>query len=497
MRHICHACIKDSFLSDEVKAKGTPAPCSYCHETREAVTLDALADRLHAALEEHFYLTLDYPDEPYEYYQASEGDWDRRGEPAKYVVMDMADITEKIAGDIRKLLSDKYGRWAPREEGREDPFGFDARYEENIPDVQYFQDAWTKIRTETTSRKHLSNAAKEAILSDIFGDLETHSTFREQPVIRVINPGDADSRVWRGRWARSDGELEEFLKHPAQELGPPPARAAKGGRMNQKGVPVFYGAMDRSTCVSEIRAPVGSHVVVGEFELLRPVRLLDLDVLAKVHVKGSYFDPDYSTRTNRAAFLNRLVEEVSRPVMPQDEATEYLQTQAVAKYLAEKSCPPLDGILFRSSQTGNAGRNLVLFNHACLVEPWELPQGSQVNVHIPLAEEEDQDDSVVVFETTPEPDEEKPDKLTHKLLRPIRVLIQFVIGNRKKRLGFPSNPTLRLDKNSVKVLDIKSVTPDFGDRSVSRHRQTQKEWDAFVKQFSGGTDVDLDALLEI
>ena len=50
--------------------------------------------------------------------------------------------------------------------------------------------------------------------------------------------------------ARSDGELEEILKHPAQELGPPPAQSAKSGRMNQEGVPVFYGAMDRSTCVS-------------------------------------------------------------------------------------------------------------------------------------------------------------------------------------------------------------------------------------------------------
>ena len=135
--------------------------------------------------------------------------------------------------------------------------------------------------------------------------------------------------------------------------------------------------MDRSTCVSEIRAPVGSHVVVGEFELLRPVRLLDLDALVKVHVKGSYFDPDYSIQTNRAAFLKRLVDEVSRPVMPQDEATEYLQTQAVAKYLAEKSCPPLDGILFRSSQIGKPGRNLVLFKSRLLSRTLGTTSGKQ------------------------------------------------------------------------------------------------------------------------
>ena len=221
MKHVCHACIKDTFLSDEVRVEATPAPCSYCHETREAITLATLAERFHGTLQEHFYLTPDYPDEPYEYYQASEGDWNRRGEPAKYVIMDMADIAEEVAADATKLLSDEYGYWAIREEGREDPYGFDARYEEKAPDVQYFQDAWKKLRAAKTSRKHLFSPATEAVLSDIFGDLVTQSTILAQPVIRVINPGDADSRVWRGRPARPDGELEEILKHPAQELGPP------------------------------------------------------------------------------------------------------------------------------------------------------------------------------------------------------------------------------------------------------------------------------------
>ena len=63
----------------------------------------------------------------------------------------------------------------------------------------YFQDAWTKFRAAKKSRKHLFNPATEAVLSDIFGDLVTQSTILAQPVIRVINPGDADSRVWRGR----------------------------------------------------------------------------------------------------------------------------------------------------------------------------------------------------------------------------------------------------------------------------------------------------------
>ncbi len=49
--------------------------------------------------------------------------------------------------------------------------------------------------------------------------------------------------------------------------------------MNAPGISVFYGALDEATCIAEARAPVGSHVVVAKFHLLRPVRLLDFDAL--------------------------------------------------------------------------------------------------------------------------------------------------------------------------------------------------------------------------
>ena len=57
--------------------------------------------------------------------------------------------------------------------------------------------------------------------------------------------------------------------------------------MNAQGIPVFYGAMEESTCVSEVRPPVGSYVVLAKFELLRPMRLLDLLTLKDVYVGGT------------------------------------------------------------------------------------------------------------------------------------------------------------------------------------------------------------------
>ena len=92
--------------------------------------------------------------------------------------------------------------------------------------------------------------------------------------------------------------------------------------------------------------------------------------------------------------------------MPQDEASEYLPSQAVAEYLANKLDTPLDGIIFHSSQTGGGGRNVMLFNSACGVVPDDLPKGTEVEVYIPFPNYNKDDDEydegyVRVFERVP------------------------------------------------------------------------------------------------
>ena len=167
--------------------------------------------------------------------------------------------------------------------------------------------------------------------------------------------------------AYSGSELREILTAPVKKLGPPPSRLARAGRMNAAGISVFYGAMEADTCIAEARAPVGSYVVLGRFEIIRPVRVLDLDVLTKVATAGSWFHPEFTTRSNRAAFSGISLRKISQPIMPRDEEFEYLPTQAVSEYLASCVDPPLDGIIFHSAQTAGKGRNVVLFNHAAHV----------------------------------------------------------------------------------------------------------------------------------
>lgn len=477
LKYLCHECICDQFLASEVKAKHDPTACYHCGKTGEAIMLENLAERTHDVLQDYFELTPDYPSEPDEYMEEREGRWERRGQPAYYIIAEIAGLDEEVADDVTALLSDQYGHWAVRE-GGEDPYGGDAMYEARGPNDSGFRYTWAELRRQIRSRSRFFSTESEEMLRFVFGDLCAHTASDDKPVVRKVSPGNPDASVWRARAALSADELEAILKSPSRELSSTPSRSAKAGRMNAQGIPVFYGAMEPHTCVSEVRAPVGAHVVVGRFDLLRSVRLLDLDALSNVYAGGSYFDPGYSEQEGRAEFFRHLVSEISQPVMPQDEALEYLTTQAVAEFLAHKVDPRLDGIIFRSSQTGGDGRNVVLFNHARGVEPHSLPEGTSVEVQLPSRGLDDLDDwygGIVVWETVPSnlPEVESAAPKGDGRPGPIRILME----DGPNEVEEEGEPTLRLDINSLEVLAMKAVDYITKELSVTRHRQTEEERD--------------------
>ena len=493
-KHICHTCIGDQFMADEVRKQGVISLCSYCGETCEAITLEDLADRIHDVLQDHFEPTPNYPDEPYEYYLEHEGEWERRGDPVDHVIAEVARLDEKPTGDLTSLLSGWHSYRAVKG-GGEDPYGPEVMYEEREAVDLGFRRTWTEFRNEIQSRSRFFSKGAEEMLADIFGDLTALRASDNRPVIREISPNDQDHCFWRGRTGQSSQELEAILKSPAQELGPPPSKSAKAGRMNAQGISVFYGAKEKPTCVSELRPPVGSTVVLGQFELMRPVTLLDLGALAEVYVNASYFDPEYSVRKSRAAFLRRFVRESSQPVMPDDEALEYLPTQVVAEYLSHLANPCLDGMMYPSSQTAGSGQNVVLFHHASGVEPYDLPAKSRVEVRIPskdsLAQGDDTDEAIWVSETVPSNSTQGPPTTGNGPARASSVGWLFEHMNEEPEGD--REPKLRLDMSSVVALDINAVAYSSNEVSVTRHRQTQEERDAFMKRIA---DVDLDTLLD-
>ena len=264
IKYVCYDCVGDQILATAIKETGAAKECSYCGDTRDAVELDDLADRIHQVIENHFERSPDEPDGP-SAIMLREGmldDWEPDGEPVVDLMASIAGVTEGIAKDLTEMLSDRFHYWAMKE-GGDNPYNTEAYYEERSPNDLRYRFSWNAFRHEITYRERFFPGNAEPVLDDIFRDLRDLKTYDGTPVIRKISPDDKDFFVWRARTAHSEEELARILKCPENQLGAAPSSSAEAGRMNAKGISVFYGAMEKSTCVSEVRPPVGSYVVLG------------------------------------------------------------------------------------------------------------------------------------------------------------------------------------------------------------------------------------------
>jgi hypothetical protein len=458
--YICHECVSDEFLKKEIRDEGKREKCSYCEKSRKAIQLTSLAERIHWAIEEHFYLTSNEPSS-IEYAMLSDKesnyDWARSGEPINYLIQDVAGVNKAIASDVQKHLSMYFG--GDPKEFEENPYEDEACYEENSPDSYALQESWEFFRQEITYRARFFSQFKEQVLDELFSNLDSLKTFDGKSVVRIAGPNTENPNIFRARVSQTHNSLDQILKNPVKELAAPPPKSAKHGRMNAAGISVFYGATHSETCIAEARPPVGSHVVVGRFQIIRNIRLLDLNILSEIYVKGSYFDPEFKGCKGHAAFLQHLVGELTKPVMPDEETFEYIPTQIVAEYLAEKVKPRLDGIIFDSSQTQNQEQNIILFHNSCVVEPYNLPIGTTVSIDYEWSTDDDCDDSITVLEElTQNTSQEEQSRHINEI-----EIQDDLLNNR--------DITLRLNVNEdIDVMVIKGATYQSDKRYTSRYR---------------------------
>jgi hypothetical protein len=334
-KRVCFVCVGEEYLKSEIHNEGKRTKCSYCGKSRKSVSLEALADHVEYAFEQHYWQTSTEPD-PYELMAIKEGDadFDRHGEPVVFAIAEAALIDEEIAADVQKVLEDRHYDHGKVEVGEECQFAEDSYYEQNDPNDFEFRESWRAFERSLKTETRFFNRWAETTLKEVFEGLSEHETVDGRRVVVQAGPDKDLTALFRARVFQSSHPLENAIQRPDIEFGPPPYDAATAGRMNARGISVFYGATSPEVALGEIRPPVGSRVLVGKFELLRPVRLLDVAALQSVLVKGSIFDSGFIRRLERAKFLEGLSRRISMPVMPNDEISNYLITQAIADYLA-------------------------------------------------------------------------------------------------------------------------------------------------------------------
>lgn len=320
-RRICHACVEEQFLSNQIKATGKIAACSYCDREGYCWAIEQLADRIEKAFAQHYVRTYPEPDD----WQLSmmrdrefDYEWERDGIPVHEAVEDAAGIPKQAVDDVLEILSERNYDWESAQMGEESEFDSESCYEQKDSDDVTWQHEWRHFeKTLRTEARYFGRVAATH-LAAVFGGIDKISTRDGRPLVVDAGPGTLIEVLFRARVFQSMEPLKDALCRPDLHLGTPPARVAAAGRMNARGISVFYGATAKGVALAEVRPPVGSDVALAEFKIIRPLRLLDLSALEQAFDGGSVFDPTLLQRLERVAFLQSLGSKMTRPVMPDD-----------------------------------------------------------------------------------------------------------------------------------------------------------------------------------
>jgi hypothetical protein len=203
-------------------------------------------------------------------------------------------------------------------------------------------------------------------VSDI--DLEQ---LKENLVWLTLDPDEIPSYWYRARIQTGDVPFD------ASEMGAPPRRIASYGRANPAGIPYLYLGSTQDTAISEIRPHAGGIVCVAEFRTPNNLDLVDLRNPKKI---VSPFELEDATAIGRMRndlpFLERLGDELTRPVVPQAAAIDYTPSQYLCEFI--KKCG-YHGVVYRSSVSD--GINLALFDPS-RAEPGAVSQHLVTSVKV-------------------------------------------------------------------------------------------------------------------
>lgn len=259
-------------------------------------------------------------------------------------------------------------------------------YERNVEGKSLVE--WMKEDWQLFSHPRMDVAHAKELLSEILDDGQiVRQPFAPSP--SYISEGLAqwetlrDEMMYRNRWfldmAIDTARLRQLLDLllakevpsqwfrariragnevlPIDMMGAPPKRLAAHGRANPAGIPYLYLASKPETATAEIRPHTGEVACVADFTIPE-IRAVDLRNPRK---RVSPFILTDATEIGQLRadlpFLERLGNELTRPVLPQGAAIDYIPSQYLCEFIKKSG---FDGVVYRSSVSD--GINLALFD---------------------------------------------------------------------------------------------------------------------------------------
>jgi hypothetical protein len=179
-----------------------------------------------------------------------------------------------------------------------------------------------------------------------------------------------NSVLWRAQEAHvmvpitvqgDGGELIEVdeteAPAPQKRMRPLPNRA-KEGRVNPKGIPVWYFGTDMKTAMTEVPPWVGANISVGQFVTKRELKLIDCSIDAsrreRTYLTHCEEPPPEQREKHVWWCINKAF---STPVTRNDDVADYAPTQVIAEMFHSEE---YDGIRFQSNL--GSGRNIAIFD---------------------------------------------------------------------------------------------------------------------------------------
>jgi len=152
--------------------------------------------------------------------------------------------------------------------------------------------------------------------------------------------------------------------HPTiKDIGPPSQKNAKySNRMSPAGIPMFYGSLETTTAIAEIKDKANKYVTTAIFKTIKPFKVLDLTRLPDF---PSLFDKSRRHLRAPLIFLRDFLRDFSKSIKKDGrEHTEYVPTQIVTEYFkhifSDEDRDIVRGIIYPSARR-RRGRSCVLF----------------------------------------------------------------------------------------------------------------------------------------
>jgi len=249
---------------------------------------------------------------------------------------------------------------------------------------------WLKGDWQLFSHPAMDLAHTKELLAEILDDGEiVRASFIPSPSYRseglVQWETLRDEMMYRNRWfldmSLDTDRLKQLLDHlPAvglpnlwyrarilagneaygiDKMGAPPNRIASHGRANPAGIPYLYLGSQPDTAAAEIRPHTGEVACVADFTI---PEIQAVDLRAPRRLVSPFILEDASAIGQLRAdlpFLERLGEELTRPVLPSGAAIDYIPSQYLCEFIKKSG---FDGVVYRSSVS--EGINLALFDPA-------------------------------------------------------------------------------------------------------------------------------------